>query len=573
VKFLCVFCVLCGFACRLPALDRHAFTFTRYDLKIRIEPEQQRFAARGTLRLRNDSDAPQKSLSLQISSTLSWLSIHLSGKPVEFVSQPYISDVDHTGALSEAIVVLAEALPPKQSIEFEVGYEGVIPQDTTRLTRIGVPPDTAKRSDWDQISRSFTAVRGIGYVAWYPISTEAVSLSEADSVTLEVGRWKQREVDAAMNVSFDYPRDKGVPSSLECNGQETPPASEAMDTAYSAPNHCSLDPLRRLVPLFAMGEFEWIEKPAVNISYLPAHKAGADDYALAVEQVAPSITTWFGDHREDANQKAQTIDLPEANDSPFESGSTLLMPLTADETTLLLSALRQMTHLYFSSSRMWISQGLAGYAEVSYILGEKGRDAALVYLQSHRAALVEAEKENLSVPNDHGPKVALIDNPDDFYVQVKAMNVFWMLREIVGDTALSAALHSYTPSDDKDARYLETLIEAQSHRDLKWFFDDWVYHDRGLPDLRIAEVYPRQVEEGSYLVTITVENRGGAGAEVPVTAHIVKGETTQRLLVAAKSTASIRIVTPVLPQQVTVNDGSVPERESETHVYKIETTH
>ena len=186
------------------ALDREAFTFTKYDLNVRVEPEQQRLGVRGKISLRNDSTIAQRSLSLQISSTLNWSSIQSAGKPVEFVSQIYTSDIDHTGALSEAIVVLPQAVAPKQTIDLEIGYEGVIPQDTTRLTRIGVPTDAAKHSDWDQIGRSFTAVRGIGHVAWYPVATDAVSLSDGDAVPEAVARWRQREAEAGMKISFEY---------------------------------------------------------------------------------------------------------------------------------------------------------------------------------------------------------------------------------------------------------------------------------------------------------------------------------------------------------------------------------
>src|SRR5207245_5819509 len=180
MKFLCVLCALCGF--QFFALDREAFTFTIYDLDVRIEPEQQRLAARGKLTLRNDSASAQKNLCLQISSTLDWRSIQVGGKPVQFVTQPYTSDIDHTGALSEAIVTLPQPVPPRGAIELEIGYEGTIPLDATRLTRIGVPEEVAKHSDWDQISRSFTAVRGIGYVAWYPVAIAARHLSEAKGV-------------------------------------------------------------------------------------------------------------------------------------------------------------------------------------------------------------------------------------------------------------------------------------------------------------------------------------------------------------------------------------------------------
>lgn len=147
MKFLRVLCVLCGLLVPAFALDREAFTFTNYDLDVRVEPEQQRLAVRGKLALRNDSATPQKNLVLQISSSLDWRSIQLNSKPVQFVSQPYTSDIDHTGSLSEAVVTLPQQVLPKDTVELEIGYEGVVPLDATRLTRIGVPEDAAKHSD------------------------------------------------------------------------------------------------------------------------------------------------------------------------------------------------------------------------------------------------------------------------------------------------------------------------------------------------------------------------------------------------------------------------------------------
>jgi hypothetical protein len=145
-----------------------------------------------------------------------------------------------------------------------------------------------------------------------------------------------------------------------------------------------------------------------------------------------------------------------------------------------------------------------------------------------------------------------------------------MLRGLVGETALQAAFHNYKPDDDKSAQYMQKLIEARAHKDLEWFFDDWVYRDHGLPELRIASVYPREIVNGGYMVTVTVENRGSAGAEVPVTILVANGERAERLVVPAKSTASVRIVCPSFPQQATVNDGSVPESDEKDNVYKIE---
>ena len=91
MKCCSVLCVLLMSVVSCFSLDREAFTFTKYDLDVRIEPEQQRLAARGTMVLRNDSAIPQKNASLQISSSLTWRSIQAAGKPLQFVSQPYES--------------------------------------------------------------------------------------------------------------------------------------------------------------------------------------------------------------------------------------------------------------------------------------------------------------------------------------------------------------------------------------------------------------------------------------------------------------------------------------------------
>jgi hypothetical protein len=566
----CFLGVLCVSTVNCFALDREAFTFTNYHLNVRIDPEQQRLGVRGKIVLRNDSQSPQKNLSLQISSTLHWSSIQFEDKPVEYSSQIYTSDIDHTGALTEAIVTLQKPLSPKQTIELEIGYEGVIPQDTTRLIRIGVPADVAKHSDWDQISPSFTGVRGLGYVAWYPIATDAASLSEGNSVLEAVGRWKQRESQAEMmKIEFFHSDSSGSRPILFCDGRGSVVGFEQVGRMYSVQTECWFDSLATAVPLFLIGNFEALDKPAVNISFLPGHKSGAENYALAVEETSPFVSKWFGDHKEKPF-KAEVIELPDPDAAPFESGDMLLMPLTVKDSTLLLSAIQQLTHVSFPSPRTWIYDGLARYAQLSFLQERGGRQAVLDYLQSHRESLLASEKQTAAQDGNRPPEYSLINASDEFLVQVKAMNLWWMLRDMVGETALNAALHNYNAADDKDTYYMQKLIEAQAHRDLEWFFDDWVYRDRGLPDFRIVSVYPRQLLSGGYMVTVTVENLGEAAAEVPVTLHMGTGEASGRLMVPGKSKASVRIPATAMPQDVTVNDGSVPESDVSNNVYRLE---
>jgi hypothetical protein len=117
---------------------------------------------------------------------------------------------------------------------------------------------------------------------------------------------------------------------------------------------------------------------------------------------------------------------------------------------------------------------------------------------------------------------------------------------------------------------VQQRIQSQTKRDLAWFFDDWVYRDRGLPDFRLASVYPRRMSENNYVVTVTVENRGDAGADVPVTLNMEQGEITKRLEVRAKAEATIRFEAVSLPREIVVNDGSVPESDLRNNVYRIE---
>ena len=187
----------------------------------------------------------------------------------------------------------------------------------------------------------------------------------------------------------------------------------------------------------------------------------------------------------------------------------------------------------------------------------------------HATAVAQAEKAAIEHADSAAGRSLINTYQEEFY-RSKAMFVWWMLRDMVGEPTLKKAMAAYRPEEDKEPSYMQRLIEAQSKRDLEWFLDDWVYRDRGLPDFRVAAVYPRATVAGGYVVTVTVENLGEAGAEVPVTLRIEGGEVTKRLVVRGKSTAAIRIEVGSKPEEVVVNDGSVPESDMSNNTFKIE---
>jgi Peptidase family M1 domain len=568
---VCLLCIFCTAAVTAFSLDREAFTFTRYDLEARVEPDLQRLGVRGTITLRNDSQAPQKIAVLQISSSLDWRSIRAGGKQLQFVAQSYTSDIDHTGALSEAIVTLPEAVFPKGTIDLEIAYEGVIVLDATRLTRIDTPEPIANSTDWDQISAKFTAVRGAGYVVWYPIATEAGSLSEGSSAFDIVGRWKARETESTMHLKVSVPSDdEAEKPELLVNATTCP---TALEVRHQFQADCTYRSLGMVVPMFLIADYEVLDRAAVGVHFLHGHDAAAANYADAAEKAAPFIIEWFGK----ARSKGQTADVADPNAPPFESGSLLLTPLTRTDPKLAgLAAAHQLTHAAFSSPRPWINEGLAHFAQAIYLEHLSGRQAAIDYMGLHRSALsaVEKEKENLTTAPRSEDEVqrSLVNTVDEELYRSKAMCVWWMLRDMVGEPALKKALASYRPDEDKEPSYMQRLIQAQTKKDLAWFFDDWVYHDRGLPEFKIESAFARKTLPGAYMVTITVNNLGAAGAEVPLTVKYAGGEVTQQLVVRGKSNGVIRVEVPKPPEEVSVNDGSVPESETTSHVFKIETS-
>jgi hypothetical protein len=563
MKFLCVLCVLCGSGFFAAAIDREALTFTKYDLEIRLEPEQKRLGARGKITLRNDSTQPQKIAVLQISSSLDWRSIRVDGKAVQFITQPYVSDIDHTGALSEAIVTLPAEIKPKGSVEVEVGYEGTIPLDATRLTRAGVPEEIAKHTSWDQISVSFTAVRGAGYVAWYPIATESANFSEGELFQV-VDRWKAREAESELRSKISITSDGERLPMLTCAGAGT--LYEAISRAQKVVADCYWKPLGSVTPTFAGANYVDQSKPPwLSLFSLSGHEAGAQTYSGALEPATKFVSEWFGQ----PSAPIAIADLADPHAAPYESGTLLLTSMAAEDAELAaINLVHELTHAAFSSPRPWIHEGLAHFAESAFREKQKGRQAALVLLGIHRAAFLEPEKEVVRSPQKNSGQ-PLATTFDETYYRSKAAYVWWMLRDMIGEAALKQALGKYRAEDDKGAKYVEQLVEAAAKRDLGWFFDDWVYHDRGLPDFRVQSVHPWKNEKGVQIVTVTIENLGSTEAEVPFTVRCEGAEVTRRIEVRAKSTATTRVEVPGTPTEIVVNDGSVPESDVTNNTFKI----
>ncbi len=555
----CALCILCG-SCF--SLDRTAFTFLHYNLEVRVDPAGNALAARGKILLRNDSKDPQRNLTLQISSTLKWRMIEMDGKELEYLTEPYTTDIDHTGAVTEAVVTLPNAAAPKAIIELEVGYQGTVKADAMRLTRIGVPEDAAKRTDWDQIADPVTKLRGIGYVTWYPVSIPAGSLSD-NSVFAAIGNWKNSQAKSRMRVNLCWISETNlaVVANGKLEGTQRKEVGAGEDVATNAGcSDYSFDSIGWTVPTFAVGQYTTLSRPAIAISYLGLNQGPAQEYALAAEKVLPFETAWFGAPRE----KVHVVELPAA-DAPFDAGSMLLTPLAAgDRKGLEVRMIHQLVHASAPSPRPWIAEGLANFGQALEREQQDGRNSAVAYMQAMLPTLAQVETAS------HGDQaIGIVNTGDEVLFRIKAMFIWWMLRDMVGDALLQRVLKTYRASDDKNTGYVQHLFEQATGQSLEKFFDDWVYRDRGLPDFRVESAFPRATLSSAYVVTVTIENLGAVGAEVPVIVRTASGDKEKRMFVPAKSKAVDRIEVAAPPTEVVVNDGSVPESDTSNNSLAI----
>lgn len=563
--------------------ERSAVTFTSYDLDVRLAPAQQSIAVRALLQVRNDGDQPLVHLPLQISSSLEWETVRIAGKEVPFGLQTIHSDADHTGQLREAIVVLPEPLPPGKQTALDVVYRGSISLESKRLEAIGTPSDLAQRSDWDRISPEFTGLRGFGNVAWYPVSAVPVALGDGAKLFTETGKQKQRQSSATvqMKVSVEYLGK--APDLAVLDGQPVPisataqSGNEAFDPEVPLIATCKLEPAQlgfASPSLFVASRIEQIDLrsgatgPRMNAYLRPGNELNIDSYLGAMAKTTPLVEQWLGS----AQKRPLTlVDLPEADDAPFEAGSVLLAPVRAASPDQLTSVVAHaLTHSYFRSPREWLNEG------VPYFIGSlgteqsAGREAALQSLASAPLAMAEPAS-----PAD-GDSQDLIHAIDPVFYRSKAAYVLWMLRDLIGKDQLAAALRDYDPLADTSQNYFEQLLErnpqdGSAKKDLKWFFDDWVYRDRGLPDLSIQGVYPsKSAAAGSYVVAIDLANDGYATAEVPLTVRSNVTSITERLLVPARQKISHRVLIQGSPVEVTLNDGTVPEMQSSRHATAVD---
>lgn len=553
--------------------ERSAVLITSFDLDVRLLPMQDALNVRARITVTNDSALPLGKIPLQISSSLDWIEVrrlNATGAPgnIPLQVRTLDSDVDHTGQVHEDVIVLGQPLAAGASLPLELLYAGTVTLNAQRLERIGTPHDAAVHADWDRIDFDFVALRGFGNVLWHPAAAPPVLLGDGAKLFHAITTWKERESRASVHlqVTLEYAGEQ--PNLTLLNGQRSgvaapPDATNDAGGPRIITATTQTAGLGFAAPSIFIATLRESSRNGVRIFAEPEHEANGVAWQTAAVSVAPMLERWLGKERK---RELLIVDLPEDGDAPFALDNILFHPLRS-ATPVPLTALlaNALTHAYFISPRLWLSQGVPQFMSSLWTEQNAGREAALTELEIARAPLALAEPDQADAEGE-----PLIRAASEVYSRTKSAYVLWMLRSLMGDDALAMALTQYRAEDDKAPKYFQQLCESASHQDLEWLFEDWVYRDPGLPSLSITAVHSRAVPPGSYLVEVEIGNSGNAAASVPVTVRAGAATTTQRIRVSARGSAVTRFVMPAQPDSVMVNDGTVPEDESSRHEQKLQ---
>ncbi|WP_348263214.1 hypothetical protein P8935_01340 [Telmatobacter sp. DSM 110680] len=556
--------------------DRKAIAITSLDLDVRLNTPAQQLAARALVTVRNAGTSPLTHIPLQISSSLNWERIRIASRDLSAPVATINSDSDHTGQLHEAVVSLAQPLAPGATIQLDVTYSGTIAATARRLLSVGTPEESAAHSDWDEISPEFTGLRGFGNVVWYPVSSTPVIIGDGARLFDEIGNQKLHAAGTAFRLRLTVEFPHGHPPTIAViNGHAvslkiSDPQSLGEDVPGIATADTGPSTLAFESPSLFVATRTAHPGPHLTAYTAPEDESAVKEWLAVATNVAPMIERWLGP---DPRTQLTVLDLPDPDDLPWESGPLLAIPVRdapSDQLAAILS--HALTHAWMAPEPYWLNEGTANFMGTLWDDHQHHRDRALATLEAGRQALALAEPP--SPGEGAGQPLAAAISP--VYYRTKAAYILWMLRDLVGDDALAAALRasnaaeSGKPANAEMPSSFQALLKAQGPRNLNWLFADWIDADHGLPDLTIDRVFPNAVQSGNWLTSVTISNAGYAAAQVPVTVRSATNNTTERVFVPAHGTVTPRILVQGKPIEVQLNDGTVPETQASVHVMHLD---
>jgi aminopeptidase N len=185
-----------------------------------------------------------------------------------------------------------------------------------------------------------------------------------------------------------------------------------------------------------------------------------------------------------------------------------------------------------SFAHLWLSEGFATYMTDLYFEKKYGKEAARERLQKEREEVLDFARSSKNTVVDSTTNLMSLLNANSYQ---KGSWVLHMLRNEVGDTVFHRIVQTYYnqyKGSNAETKDFEAVAEKVSGKDLKWFFDQWLYRS-GVPKLYLsqhdsgAKTNLRILQMGNfYRLPLTLLLTTKSGQEKRQSIVLTKPETT-----------------------------------------------
>ncbi len=389
------------------------------------------------------------------------------------------------------------------------------------------------------------------------------------------------DASAAVTASTSSKTESSAPPVMAA--PQAPPAADSSSSSSSLQNQTDTD---TAPPPLLRREGGLAPEARPFLALEGADPGTIRQFSAASYRSSAILRQWLGP------QPLSTLTAVDHDGQPFQDGPLLIAPLPVlsqvDESSALVQSL---THAWVQTGQPWMDDGLPQFFALLVEESQSGRETAIAQLDELMKPVALTEPDPTAKPTGSptspgpsqppaGQAEPLITASSDLIYRRKAAAVWWMLRGIVGDGNLHAALSAWctqpvsTEPPMAQALGFEHLLEKVSNQELGWFFNDWVLQDKGLPDLTIGDVAVVEEPTGpghpaGWLVAVTIRNEGGAVADVPLVVRSGLLSNSRRVRIAGQSSHTERVLVEGAPTLVILNDGSTPEERVSTHTSDV----
>ena len=184
-----------------------------------------------------------------------------------------------------------------------------------------------------------------------------------------------------------------------------------------------------------------------------------------------------------------------------------------------------------SFAHLWLSEGFASYLTHIYFEQKYGKEVLQKRMQKDRDDVIRFAKTSRHPVVDSTENLMSLLNANSYQ---KGSWVLHMLRQEVGDSTFQKIIQTYYnkyKGSNAETRDFQTIAERISGKDLKWFFDQWLYRP-GVPKLTVQYLQEGETQKLKivqlgpvYRLPLTIRMAGGDGRFVKETLLLTNRET------------------------------------------------